>query len=538
MKKALMKIFANRITVIGYCLLAIGLTSCSDYLEVNPANALRTATYYSTESQVNDAINGLYGSLKPLSKYEFCLSEMRSDNVWITADVRQNDYLDICTFNANGLLTDATIRTAWADYYTTIAAANTILEKIDDVSFTDENVKTQYKAETRFIRALAYFDLVRFFGNIPLALHTLTTDEAFALGQSPAADIYEQAITPDLQYAVEHLADAATDFLGATHPERATKIAAKALLGKVYLTMSGFPLYQTEKKELATALFKEVIDYAEENNRYWAADMDEWNNMWIHENDNKYFIFEIQYIAEKDEGNPMVTLSAPQNPGTDWCALNLITGTHIYIERSLQNHFIERDETTGEYIDQRIGGTMNIRTSAGEDNEAYTPTGNTFYVKFFENKLKRASLGYNDMDAQIVDRTYWPQNYPVIRLEDIMLLYAECTGATPEGYDQLNRIRNRAGLPSLSGLSEEAFQTAVANERRYELAEEGQRWHDLVRHNTYVETLQQMFDDDDTTVNGTYRAFISRVTTDMYLYPIPQSQIEVRKGLYQQNAGY
>ena len=514
------------------------LTSCSDYLEVNPANALRTGTYYATESQVNDALNGLYGALKPVAKYEFCLSEMRSDNVWITADVRQNDYVDICTFNANGLLTDATIRTAWADYYAIVAAANTILEKIDDVTFTRESVKTQYKAETRFIRALAYFDLVRFFGNIPLALKTLTTEEAFNLPQSPAKDIYEQAIVPDLEYATEHLAESATDFLGAARPERVTKVAAQAMLGKVYLTMAGFPLYQSEKKSMAAGLFKQVIDYASANGKYWAPDMAEWDKMWIHENDNKYAIFEIQYIAEKDEGNPMVPLSVPQNPGTDWCALNLTTGTHIYIERGLQNHFIERDADTKEYIDQRVGGTMNIRTSTGEDNESYTPTGNTFYVKFFENKLKRAALGYSDMDAQIVDRTYWPQNYPIIRLEDIMLLYAECVGSTDVGYEMVNKIRQRAGLEALSGLSEENFQEAVANERRYELAEEGQRWHDLVRQNKYVETLKQMFINDDTTVDGTYSKFATRVTADMYLYPIPQSQMEVRTGLYTQNSGY
>lgn len=297
-------------------------------------------------------------------------------------------------------------------------------------------------------------------------------------------------------------------------------------------------LYQTEKKALATKLFKEVIDYAETSGRFWAEDMSAWNNMWIHENDNKYFIFEIQYIAEKDEGNPMVTLSVPQNPGTDWCASNLIVGTHIYIERGLQKHYIERDETTKEYIDQRTGGTMNIRTSSGEDNESYTPTGNTFYVKFFENNLKRTALGYSDMGAQILDRTYWPQNFPVIRLEDIMLLYAECVGATDEGYRMLNKIRSRAGLEELASLSESAFQTAVANERRYELAEEGQRWHDLVRHNTYVETLKAMFINDDTTASGTYTAFASRVNENMYLYPIPQSQIEVREGLYTQNPGY
>lgn len=512
-------------------------TSCSDYLDVEPTNVLLTSTFYKTESQVNFALNGLYGALKPVAKYQFCLSEMRSDNIWITAETRQNDYVDIATFNANGLLTDGTIRTAWADYYTIVVSANTILEKIDDVNFADESVKLQYKAEAHFVRALAYFDLVRFFGNIPMATHVLTTEEAFKLGQSPAKDVYEQLIVPDLQYAIENLAETAKDYIGTAHPERATKVAALALLGKVYLTMAGFPLNQTDKKPLAAALFKEVIDYANANDKFWAADMDAWDNMWIHENDNKYFIFEIQYVSQKDEGNPMVTLSVPQNPGTDWCSYNLVTGTHLYIEKGLQDHFIERDATS-EYIDKRVGGTMNIRTTTGEDNESYTPTGNTFFVKFFENRLKRAAMGYSDIDAQIVDRTYWPQNWPVIRLEDVMLLYAECVGPTEEGYEMLNKIRSRAGLDELSGLSEEEFLTAVDNERRYELAEEGQRWHDLVRHNTYVETLKAMFDNDDTTVNSTYRAFMSRVTADMYLYPIPQSQMEVRAGLYEQNPGY
>lgn len=526
------------VSVLGAAFMTVATLGCSDYLEVDPTNAIRTSTFYTTESQVNDALNGLYGSLKPMAKYVFCMSEMRSDNVWITADVKQNDYVDICTFNSSGLPTDATIRTCWGDYYTTIAAANTLLDHIGDVTFTSEAVKLQYMAETRFIRGMAYFDLVRFFGNIPLADHALTPDEAFALGQSPAEEIYTKIIVPDLTYAVENLADQAVDFLGAYHSERATKVAAQALLGKVYLTMAGYPLNQTDKKELATTLFKQVIDYAEENDKFWASDIDEWNNMWIHENDNKYFIFELQYIAEKDEGNPMVTLSAPQNPGTDWCASNLITGTHIYIEKGLQNHFIERDKTTNEYTDLRVGGTMNIRTSSGEDNESYTPTGNTFYVKFFENKLKRAALGYSDMGAQIVDRTYWPQNFPIIRLEDIMLLYAECVGATTEGYRMLNKIRKRAGLEELASLSESEFQSAVENERRYELAEEGQRWHDLVRHNTYVETLKAMFINDDTTVDGTYTAFAGRVNENMYLYPIPQSQLEVRAGLYTQNPGY
>ena len=153
--------------------------------------------------------------------------------------------------------------------------------------------------------------------------------------------------------------------------------------------------------------------------------------------------------------------------------------------------------------------------------------------------MKRAKFGMSDMDATIVDRSYWPQNFQLLRIEDIMLLYAECVGNTIEGRDVVNKIRRRAGLADLDiNLSEEEFQKAVQDERRYELAEEGVRWFDLVRRNEYVDTIKQMFINDDDTENGTYRQYANRVNADMYLYPIPQSQIEVRKGLYTQNKGY
>ena len=93
-------------------------------------------------------------------------------------------------------------------------------------------------------------------------------------------------------------------------------------------------------------------------------------------------------------------------------------------------------------------------------------------------------------------------------------------------------------MTKFAPINEEEFQQAVADERRYELAEEGHRWFDLVRQDKYVKTLKAMFINDDTTTSGTYAAFANRVTKDMYLYPIPQSQIEVREGLYTQNPGY
>lgn len=530
------KCLSYGITVV----LTATLTSCSDYLEVEPANKQSTGNFYKTEAQIDQALTGLYGTLKPISTYLMAMSEMRSDNIWILTDNKQNDYADIATFNGDGLLTDNIVKNCWSDYFKIVVAANVFLEKTEKLEFSKDEVKVQYQAEARFLRALAYFDLVRFFGRVPAPTRVLSTEEAFLLKQSEPKDIYEQIIVPDMEYAVAKLADTAFDYLGQSHQERITKTAAKGFLGKVYLTMAGFPLQQTDKKALAQQLFKEVIDHATTENKYWASTIDEWNKMWLHENDNKYFIFEIQYICDADQGNPMVPISVPSNPGAEWCnnSISLITGTHLYVERGLQRHYIEAPANTSNYYDKRTWGTINTVETTDGDGNVTTSEGNTFLVKFFENKKKRATLGVSDMDAEILNRTYWPQNYPLLRLEDVMLLYAECVGTTPEGYQMVNKIRQRAGLSALSALSEDDFQKAVANERRYELCEEGQRWFDLVRQNKYVETLQKMFNDDDDTAVGTYKNYANRVTADSYLYPIPLSQMEVREGLYEQNKGY
>ena len=146
------------------------------------------------------------------------------------------------------------------------------------------------------------------------------------------------------------------------------------------------------------------------------------------------------------------------------------------------------------------------------------------------------------MDAEITDRTFWPQNWPVLRIEDVMLLYAECVGNTTDGYRYLNMIRQRAGLSDLKELSADAFQKAVAFERRCELLGEGHRWFDQVRQNTFVEEIRTTFtnyrDKRDASHSSNYTIYANRVTQNSALYPIPMSQIRIREGLYQQNPGY
>lgn len=522
--------------------------SCEDYLNTVSKSALTTDNAYAKAAGVDQDLTGVYGCLKPFAKYYFVMSEFRSDNLFNITEARTREESDCAQFNTTGLLNDAIVSSCWADHYTLIAAANVLLDHIDEAGM-GESVKRQYMAEARFLRGLAYFDMVRFFGRVPVSLHEISPDEAFALGQSEAVDVYNQAIVPDLQYAVENLQETATDYLGNPRSERVTKTAAQALLGKVYLQMAGYPLYQ-DTKDKAQSLFAEVL---KNMNKYWKNSMSDWNLMWVHENDNKNFIFEIQYIAEKNQGNPATPYSRSGNTyADDYCNANLTTGSHVYVERDLQDHFLITSDidngdgtTTTEYIDKRLYGTINTGQTYNEETGQYeggATDQNNFCTKFFEHKIKRKSLGLSDMDAEITDRTFWPQNWPVLRIEDVMLLYAECVGNTTEGYQYLNMIRQRAGLSELKELSADAFQKAVAFERRCELLGEGHRWFDQVRQNTFVEEIRTTFtnyrDKRDASHSSNYTIYANRVTQNSALYPIPMSQIRIREGLYQQNPGY
>ena len=524
------------------------LTGCSDYLETPSKSQLSTDNSYSTPANIDQNLTGVYGSLKPFAEYYYGMSEGRSDNLFNTIESSGNEYAYCAQFNNTGLLDANIVKNCWADHYTLIAAANVLLDRIGGAGLTDAQL-AQYSAEARFLRALAYFDLVRFFGRVPVSLHEIGTNEAFSIRQSEPLDVYEQVIIPDLEYAVENLQATAVDYLGKAHNERATKNAAKALLGKVYMQMAGYPLYQ-DTKDKAQALFAEVLD---EYEQYWAATSDDWNEMWLHENDNKYFIFEIQYVAANKQGNTAAYLARPSSRyDDDYCGANKTSGSHIYVERDLQDHFLVSNtivnangETTEDYADKRISGTILMAAVYDEETGQYiggATDGNNACTKFFENKAKRAALGKDDIDATIVDRTYWPQNFPILRVEDIMLLYAECVGNTTEGYKYLNLIRKRAGLNELKELSKNAFQNAVKQERRYELLGEGHRWFDEVRQNTFVNDIRTMManyrDIRDATHSSTYTVYANRVSQNSLYYPIPITQIRISEGLYEQNPGY
>ena len=530
------------------CCITATTTSCDDYLVTPSKQELSFENSYNTPKQIDDALTGVYGALRPFAKYYFAMSEFRSDNMFIAQQSNINQYDDCAQFNVTQLPKDAIVNDCWSDHYQLISAANVLLDRMPKVGLP-QDVLTQYEAEARFLRALSYFDLVRFFGRVPVTLHELSPSAAFDIRQSDAIDVYNTVIVPDLQFAVDHLTEKATDYQGTERGERVTRTAAKALLGKVYMQMAGYPFYQ-DTKDKARELFADVLTHYQD---YFAPTADDWDRMWTSDGDNKYFIFEIQYVCAKGQGNTATPLTYPSsNYGDDYAGSRKMSGRHVYVERDLQDHFLqtnvyeEEDGTQVEtYIDRRVNASVNMAQVFDEETGTYVGGAkdqNNFCPKFFENKVRRAVLGMSDIDGDVIDATYWPQNFPVLRIEDVMLLYAELVGNTSEGYRYLNLIRQRAGLAALGEVTAEAFQKAVVNERRYELLGEGHRWFDEVRQNTFVSDIQTMMyhyrDKRDNAHSSIYTVYASRVTQNSALYPIPYEQMHVREGLYEQNPGY
>ena len=342
--------------------------------------------------------------------------------------------------------------------YKSILSANGVIENSTD----DSQV-----GEAKFLRALSYFKLVRAFGDVPLNLSGSPniTDESILVRQSAGA-IYENVIIPDLEDAIATLDNSGLS------TGRASEIAAQALLGKVYVQRGDF--------QRAEAPLAAVINGAAEAGVSLQAD---YADIFGVENDrNSEIIFATQ-----------VSGSIPDEYGFSefwsWYG-GLDTKSLQPLDPDLIEAFGGRNST-----DLRFPVVVDTTT--------------------FTSSAKYPQTGGPDHD--------WIE----LRLADIILLYAETlneNGASPEEVLKLlDPIRERAGLDPLDPTvlnTQSLVRDAILDERRLELAFEGQRWFDLVRTGTVEAELGQSVD------------------SNYYLFPIPVSEVLASFGVITQNPGY
>ncbi|WP_138991268.1 RagB/SusD family nutrient uptake outer membrane protein [Larkinella sp. C7] len=496
----------KKITVIGTILLSIAQFSCSDdMLVTTDPTRIGADLFYKDETQLQQALNGVYGQLQTITSTAYIFQEFPSDNT--TLDFNPLDRGGAAGWEAFEFSTvnqgNGEISNVWNQYYSMMYNINYALEKIAG-STVDAAIKAPIEGQLKFIRAYGYFNLVQYFGDVVLVTQTLANpDAAFDLTRSPQAEVWAQ-IEKDLKEAVA--------VLPATYPAaqlgRVTKGAALSLLGKSYLTQ--------KKYADAVTTLKQVTGYT--LNPLYA------DNFNPARKNGPESIFEIQYQGGNDLGewSNFAYVFAPR------LSAGAVTG---FANTPPSGRNIPTNDMIAAYETGDLRKDVSLKTS-------YTLNGTVvpipYVIKFTHPHT-------------ITGRT--DNNWPVLRYADVLLMLAEsineATGPSAEAFDYLNQVRKRAGLAAKTGLDKVALRDAIMKERRVELAFENHRWFDLRRTKTPAELTAFMNaygakEKAKPTVDRGGIAFnaLDYVFADNeYYLPIPAPQILISSKLTQ-NPGY
>ncbi|MCC9135358.1 RagB/SusD family nutrient uptake outer membrane protein [Pontibacter silvestris] len=490
--------------------------SCEETLDIENPNEISEQNYWQTQSDALAGVNAIYGAFYRNGTYARWLQiyyNPRSDDGFAStgwAELRNAINFNQVDYNFEGH------RNIWDHQYRAIFRANQVLAYVPDIEM-DETLKQRYLAEAKFLRALHYFNLVSLFRSVPLVLDPSNPTDLPS--QAPESETWAQ-IERDLTEAAPNLPTSYdSENLG-----RATRGAAYALLGKAYL--------QQHEYQQAADAFSWLVEG--EGSSYYDLTPNYRENFLHTTENNPESVFEVQFLSVQsttDEDAPTSNLGNQRGPF--FGPGNGAGFNDVEMRRWVIDEFLEETTVNGER-DPRLAST-----ALYSHTDERGPEFSTFYGRTFAELVgpddQRVWYRKYLNDYFRTDETYeGPINFRVIRYADVLLMYAECLNAlnrTNEAYQYVDRVRQRAGLASLSAvkpnLSQEAFLQQLMHERVTELTGESVRWLDLLRWGylddpAKVEELQARdpeFNDYD-------------INRDKWL-PIPQSELDINPNLQQ-----
>ncbi len=561
-------------------------TSCEEYLEEELVSDVSASSYYTTQQGFEDAVKATYWWNKPFFGPErgFTMSVFGTDTYTEGADGGHK------TLNRyDGALNpqQGFVRDTWRDFYRGINQANAVIARSADLEI-DEAIKTQAIAEVRFLRGLFYFMLTSHYGDVHLTLEETVGIEVEA-NRTPIADVYTQAIIPDLEFAIANLPETQSDF------GRATKPAAEFLLGKVLLRRSYRSDAQGNDLSQAEALFSNVI------NNYGFALLDEFSDLWVIGNEqHSEIVWTVQNSkSQVDEGidpeghrghlyflfeydvRPGMTRDI--NNGRPWKRFRPTDYTLGLWDREVDARYDKTykhawianneggiplwtaEEASAGYVDPSLVGQRKFELGdtalfipgpgiiqgpgkgLGTEDEYWTDdkiasTRYTVYTKRHDynfdavNHLRIFPSMNKWIDDTRPDRqkTQGQRDFVLMRLGEAFLLRAEARfqqGNTDGAAEDINMIRRRGAWPGMESAMEISAADVdldfILDERARELIGEGHRWMDLTRTQTLVERVRE------------YNPVGGLNIQDFHtVRPIPQDQIDRTLNDYPQNPGY
>ncbi len=433
------------------------ITACSTDLDQAPPNLASADSLTDFDGVLNAAYYYQLASVTPMA----VMGEFRADN----ALMDEAPYTEFDEYDSNlTTMEDQFFGPFYTALYKSILSANNVIENSSNATEI---------AEAKFLRALSYFKLVIVFGDVTVNLSdTPSLTDTSILARQSAADVYNNVIIPDLNDAIAGLDAEIVD-------GRASRYAAQGLLGKVYATRGDYANAATNLAAVISGAPAAGISLKSDFSEIFGA---------ANEDGNSEIIFSTRVSS---------SIVDEYTFGSDFW--NWFVG-----DDSKSDFPVDPDLVAAFDASDASGGGTDLRRAVTLNADGLTA------IKF----PKEGGLGGE-------------HDWIELRLADVILLYAEAlneTGSSAETVlDLLDPIRTRAGLTPLDHTvinTQSLVKQAILDERRLEMAFEGQRWFDLVRTGTVDSEMGE-------TINSNY-----------YVFPIPISEVLATNGVITQNAGY
>lgn len=483
--------------VIPAFALALLATGCN-VLDKEPLTTLAPSNFFKSAEDAEASLAAVYDGLQTKGCYAEVLMLMGSmptdDGTSANTDVF---VLETLNWNSS----TGQVYDMYRDAYQVINRANATIKYVPGIADMGSARREQIVGEAKFLRALAYFNLVRLYGGVPLRLEPTESGAPSVLNLPRASAEAVYALI------VEDLAAAAA-VAPVSNPTRVTRGAANALLARVQLTRRDWAAAKTAANAVLTG-----------GGGYSLAPS--FNSLFPADNRGES-IFEIQFSGNTDAGSfhtlPDVVMPSPP-------------ATYSFKKFNLP--------------------TTNLLQAADTVNDLrWSFQGNTNAGRNFASFVRRPGTGDNNGDFSYKWRSGGnnfnsPDNSYLLRLADVYLMYAEATneqsGPSADVLEKLNMVRQRAGLSELTmsspqAASKQALRREIELQRRLELAFEGERWFDLVRYAQH-ETADPSADHAWTALDEIASKRNGARDQTRLLLPIPLSELNTNTQL-QQNPGY
>ncbi len=472
------------------------ITSCEDMLEEVPKSFVSRTNYYQNESDAEGAIIGAYAAIQTdyYGITYFLLEELHGDFLDGRGSQAPISYFDQ-VLDQNNIGRAAT---NWTTLYSAVNRANAVIANVPNIEDIDSEVQTKIVAEAYFLRAMAYFNLVRGWGAVPLRLTESTDLSTLSAPREPVETVYAQ-ILDDALKAEEGLKGVTV----AEETGRASEAAAKMLLAQVYLTLEDWDNCAQRCNDIINSGIYDLVTVEKPDDFYniFATQTNSEDIMSVHHSETRTY-----------------TLSTYLHRGNTYPYNYSSTGYFAWLPDT--NSFIGDS-----WDDNDLRKAFNLYTkylNSDGDTVSLPSTSPILFKKYITNE---EGLGVYSV--------------PIYRYTEAFLMYAEAAAMandapTELALERLNMIKRRAygyepytasPVDYVSGMTLENFRDTVIQERAYEFLLERRRWWDLNRTGKVKEAFAAIGKD-----------FIDQ----RYLWPIPEDEINTNPGINQedQNPGY